>query len=607
MIMKNCLSLCLAVVLSSSAMADGISSIADLEAFARAVNTGGDLSAWQNERGEVVLTADMDMSEAEQFVRIENFQGVFDGQGHAIRNWKTDKGFFGLVDQGSIVRNLVIAESCTMKVSDVNEKPLCAGFVVDVNRGILEHCENFGSVVHRSPRPQHNNYVGGICGMNQYVIFRCRNAGEISSSGQGMLSDPNVRPRIHLGGILGGGSEESLPGAIVAYCENSGTISYSGSFLISCIGGIAGYNINATTKFCMNRGDLLSTAQNPGQNKDGICQEMVGGICGMTKADVMCCDNFGRVVTRGDAYSLTAGICGSAHDVLTLGNCTNFALVTSASPYQAAVGGIVGRIGRPVVISHCCNKGPISFEGESVDRRSVAGGIAGDVYTRENAVYASSIRNCRNEGDVYSASGGNMRNSIRGIHTAGIVGFIGGNQSAQANVCDCVNIGRVDSGSGRAGGIVGFANCCDFRRNENRGTVAGSGMLLGGVVAAFNNGQVFDCTNRGDVLGGPGSLSGGIAATTWNGGNSRISACRNCGAITGKFGLAGSILGVGRTETDRIERCGVGGGVGMPGQSGKEISKVLPANFGQFITGRNVVQNKAFVNQDSCYYWDGDH
>ena len=124
MIMKKWFLFCLSVVISSSAMAGGICSVADLEAFAAAVNTGSDLSAWQNERGEVVLMADMDMSGVKQFVRIENFQGIFDGKGHAIRNWKTDKGFFGIVAQGSIVRNLVIAESCMMKVADESEKSL---------------------------------------------------------------------------------------------------------------------------------------------------------------------------------------------------------------------------------------------------------------------------------------------------------------------------------------------------------------------------------------------------------------------------------------------------------------------------------------------------
>ena len=99
--------------------------------------------------------------------------------------------------------------------------------------------------------------------------------------------------------------------------------------------------------------------------------------------------------------------------------------------------------------------------------------------------------------------------------------------------------------------------------------------LLGGIVAAFENGSVRGCTNRGDVLARSKGQAGGIAATTWNGGNSRIESCRNGGVVKGMFGLAGSILGEGRTATDRIEACGVGGellnDVGVAG-----IERLLP-------------------------------
>ena len=150
----------LAVAVTLAAAAGGISSAADLAAFAEAVNAGGDIAAWQDERGEVHLKADIDMGKVKRFARIGTFEGVFDGEGHAILNWKTDGGLFRLVAEGSTVRNLVIAESCSMKVSDDGEDALYAGFVADVNHGTLERCENYGSIAHRSPRSQHDNYVG---------------------------------------------------------------------------------------------------------------------------------------------------------------------------------------------------------------------------------------------------------------------------------------------------------------------------------------------------------------------------------------------------------------------------------------------------------------
>ena len=564
--MKKLLLTLLAAAVTLAAAAGGISSAAELAAFAEAVNAGGDIAAWQDERGEVHLKADIDMSGIKRFARIGNFEGVFDGEGHAILNWKTDGGLFRLVAEGSVVRNLVIAESCSMKVSDDGDDALYAGFVADVNHGILERCENYGSIAHRSARSLHDNYVGGVCGMNKYVVIRCKNGGEITSTGNCPSLAPDAEPRMYLGGVLGGSLGRSLPGAFVAWCENTGRVGYSGAFIVSHIGGIVGYNMRVKTKFCINRGEIVSAARGVEEGSDRYCQEMAGGICGMAKGDVMCCDNFGSVTTRGHAYSLTAGICGSAHESLTVGDCDNFAPVTSTSTYQASVGGIVGLSGRPVVVSHC-----------------------------------------RNKGDVSCGLGENTRNSARGIQAAGIVGFINGNEAVSADVRDCVNTGRVRSESGRAGGICGFASYCDFAGNENLGSVEGGGALLGGIVAAFENGSVRGCTNRGDVLAGSKGQAGGIAATTWNGGNSRIESCRNGGVVKGMFGLAGSILGEGRTESDRVASCGVGGGVGTAAQGRDAAPKAAPENFDQFITGRNVVKNKAVVDRASCYYWDGNN
>lgn len=163
----------------------------------------------------------------------------------------------------------------------------------------------------------------------------------------------------------------------------------------------------------------------------------------------------------------------------------------------------------------------------------------GDIYAKKDAVYAASVRDCRNEGDVSCGLGENTRNSARGIQAAGIVGFVNGNETVSADVRDCVNTGRVRSESGRAAGICGFAGYCDFDGNETSGPSKEAVLCWAGIVAAFENGVVRGCTNRGDVLAGAKGQAGGIAATTWNGGNSRIEACRNGGVVKGMFGLAG--------------------------------------------------------------------
>lgn len=604
--MKKTILTLLAATVTLAAMAGGIAGAGELAAFVRAANAGADLAPWQDENGEIHLKADIDLDRIRQFPSVENFEGVFDGEGHAILNWKTDGGLFRLVAEGSVVRNLVIDRSCSMKVSDDGDDPLYAGFIADVNHGMLERCENYGSISHRSPRSLHDNYVGGVCGMNKYVVVRCKNGGEISSTGNCPSLAADSEPRMYVGGVLGGSLGRSLPGALVAYCENIGRVNYSGTFAVAQVGGIVGYNMRVKVKYCVNRGEIVSAGRGLA-DEDRLTQELVGGICGMAKADVMCCDNFGVVTTRGTIYSVTAGICGSAHESMTVGDCDNFASVSSTSSFQASVGGIVGLSGRPVVIVHCRNKGVLKFDGTSVDRRTTVGGIVGDIYAKKAAVYAASVRYCRNEGDIYCGPGENMRNSARGMHAAGIVGFINGNETVSADVRDCVNAGRVRSESGRAAGICGFSSFCDFAGCENRGTVEGGGFLLGGIVGGFDNGTVRGCTNRGDVLAGSKGLAGGIAATTWNAGNARIGTSRNCGVIVGRFGMTGSILGEGRSESDRIESCGVGGAVRTPAQDAAAAPKATPENFMLFITGRNVTKNKAVVDGESCHYWDGNN
>ena len=68
--------------------AGGIGSAKEFVAFAKAINQGGDISAWQDDKGVVCLECDIDMKKAKKLPLIIAFNGVFDGQGFALKNWK---------------------------------------------------------------------------------------------------------------------------------------------------------------------------------------------------------------------------------------------------------------------------------------------------------------------------------------------------------------------------------------------------------------------------------------------------------------------------------------------------------------------------------------
>mgnify|MGYP007111753957 CR=1 FL=1 len=81
--------------------AGGINSAKDLLAFATALNGGADISAWQNEKGEVCLEGDIDMAKVKRWTPIKEFKGTFDGKGYTISglyydNDKTTGGYVGL-------------------------------------------------------------------------------------------------------------------------------------------------------------------------------------------------------------------------------------------------------------------------------------------------------------------------------------------------------------------------------------------------------------------------------------------------------------------------------------------------------------------------------
>ena len=105
-------------------MKDGFYQIADasqLVRFMKAVNVG-------NIKFKAQLTADIDMSaESANFLPIGTethmYSGVFDGQGHRIKNLNISLtqprvGVFGVIQSPAVIKNFVLDESCTIETTD---------------------------------------------------------------------------------------------------------------------------------------------------------------------------------------------------------------------------------------------------------------------------------------------------------------------------------------------------------------------------------------------------------------------------------------------------------------------------------------------------------
>lgn len=430
--------------------AGGIGNVKELIAFAQAVNSGTSLTEWQDEKGVVCLECDIDMKKAKKLPVILKFGGVFDGKGYALKNWKAQEALFKELKSGGEIRNVCIDASCSMKIVSGSES-LVRGFLVDVNCGTIRNCENYGSIKHRGELTVANLFIGGLCGMNRYILIDCKNGGDIVS--EAYLAPESQKSCICIGGLAGSSSKQ-LKCATYVRCENSGNITYIGDLAHNYIGGVAGQNNGASMKFCHNRGNVNVTSEK-GPIKEG--KVYMGGITGHSGDDIMCCDNFGTIDSKGVYQVRMAGICGMANAKMNIADCTNYGRVVSANDGMSLVGGIVGTMATETHILSGDNRGEILFVGRS-PKASFIAGVVGSVGSAKKATHGAYLRRCTNFGKVVSADGGNTyEDSNNSIHTAGIAGRSLGTDNAPITFTDCANKGEVKAANGRKEDIVAYA------------------------------------------------------------------------------------------------------------------------------------------------------
>ena len=447
------LSLSLVLLLSVVAVyAGGIKNATDFVAFATALNKGESVNAWRNDKGEVCLEADIDMAKVKKFQSIKSFGGTFDGQGFAIKNWKAQNGLFHELLEGGKICNLRIDASCVMKAQTKGGEYML-GWIVNLNSGTVENCESHADINHKSNYSEENIFVGGLVGVNRYVIIDCKNYGKVNSACIACTDKVAVR----VGGIVGANFGKLILGSSVIRCENHGEVIFSGDAMTSRTGGIVGDANKSTIKFCINRGTVRGVSSVGDGSKLSYVE--VGGIAAFTRHDIICCDNFGDVLSTGAHSANTAGIVGRPHNKLVIADCTNYGKVEASNDVPSNVGGIVANIGREVHIVSCTNRGHVRFAGMSPNSASCVGGIVANIYTPRNAKFNAYLRRCNNFGKVESLSGGNnYENNDKAIHTGGIVGRATGTNQAPVRILDCANKGEVVAATGRHGNIAGMVS-----------------------------------------------------------------------------------------------------------------------------------------------------
>ena len=211
------------------------------------------------------------------------FKGVFDGQGHVIKNLHItasvrSAGLFYLSAGGSVIKNVGMEDTYIYAVEETEE----AGAISGTNHGIITNCYNTGAIT--NSWLDSTSAAGGICGYNYgYDLY----------------------------GQVG----------IIEYCYNTGDITAYGGYQ-TFVGGIVGISYSGSIAYCFNTGSLYGEAavhQNP----------EVGGIVGNAHCSISNCYNTGSVyaTTSTGFFEATAGgICGfmmsgDIHDATS--NCYN--------------------------------------------------------------------------------------------------------------------------------------------------------------------------------------------------------------------------------------------------------------------------------------------
>lgn len=170
------------------------------------------------------LEADLDFTGMDNFIGFSSqgvdraFNGIFDGNGHSIRNWVADRvradadgnptmpdadtrmaGFFLFTGRQCQIRNLTIDSTCSVTAGSH------VAALVSQNYGLIENCRNLAPVLAIGSetggiaaanydtgviRKSYNagaigcgkNYAGGIAGANLGAVEGCLNAGDVTNA-----------------------------------------------------------------------------------------------------------------------------------------------------------------------------------------------------------------------------------------------------------------------------------------------------------------------------------------------------------------------------------------------------------------------------------------
>ena len=527
-----------------------IATVADLQAFIAAANAG-DYTAYVSADGEVKLGADLDLTGV-TLDPINSFDGIFNGQGYALKNWTSSKGLFVL--NSGTVKNIVIDESCKLTLPVITAAAMI-GFVVDQNTGLVSGCVNNADITLNHEADLALQYkVGAIVGYSSGAgkVSNCINNGDITMTFPAITAGSD-----YLGGVVGNTSMDDAASVAVENCINNGDLTFTvkgasknvylggisgacnsrgvinncinngvvvynfiagGSGAYPNVGGIVGYTA-CTINDCKNYGDVTFYSEGD------LTRPAVAGIAGYVSRTVKGCDNYGNISAKGNKFAKAASASGggvggeqwpafagcfgcvgtvASNGTADISDCNNYGKVLVVNPNGSCRFAAAGVVGEPCGnVKNCHNYGDVDVTGGS---QVYLGGVVGYHYLATDKV----MENCSNEGDVilregtYFYGGGGDVSGAAYQYVGGLVGSY--NAYTNFKATNCVNKGEVKSVCRLPVLIGGLVGCIrgTFENCENYGDVInenGYGTKLSATagIAGFGGGSSLNCANYGNV------------------------------------------------------------------------------------------------------------
>lgn len=285
------------------------------------------------------LEADLDLQNvpftaigAEQY---HTFAGIFDGNGHTIRNLKQTLdgqlnygGLFGVIGGNAQIKNLTIEhanlftnaytgvivgtghgviDNCRVSNCDINNRGAATGAIAGLFEGAVKNCTVNDALIYGL-----GGYTGGIIG--ELTAYVANNALAKSTITNCSVTNSNIAVwGTNENGNLAGGVAGNIYWSEISNCSFSGTVDGSyeinGSASTNIVGGVAGAVQNSTISNCFAVGNFVVQDY----------KSYAGGVAGMLAGTMTNCYASGAV--QGANTTFAGGLVGAVYqqttDILT--------------------------------------------------------------------------------------------------------------------------------------------------------------------------------------------------------------------------------------------------------------------------------------------------